>query len=45
MCVVCGCGNTTDASGTPGVTVQPGTGDLHFGAGAAKAVSGKGGKK
>ncbi len=36
MCVVCGCGNTADASGTPGVTVQPGTGDLHFGAGAAK---------
>lgn len=36
MCVVCGCGNNADASDTPGVTVQPGTGDLHFGAGAAK---------
>jgi len=36
MCVVCGCSNTSDAQGTPGVTVQPGTGDLHFGTGAAR---------
>ena len=36
MCVVCGCSNTSDAPGTPGVMVQPGTGDLHFGAGAAR---------
>ena len=36
MCVVCGCNNTSDAPGTPGVTVQTGNGDLHFGAGAAK---------
>ena len=37
MCVVCGCGNTLSGSpSTPGVNVQPGTGDLHFGAGAAR---------
>jgi len=36
MCVVCGCSNTAEAPVTPGVTVQPGTGDLHFGAGVAK---------
>ncbi len=36
MCVVCGCANTSEAPGTPAVTVQPGTSDLHFGAGAAK---------
>ncbi len=36
MCVVCGCSNTSDAQSIPGVTVQPGTGDLHFGTGAAR---------
>ncbi len=37
MCVVCGCGSTgTLEAGAEGVQVDPRTGDLHFGAGAAR---------
>ena len=36
MCVVCGCSNTPVTQTTPGLEVHPGTGDLHYGAGAAK---------
>jgi hydrogenase nickel incorporation protein HypB len=36
MCVVCGCGNSSSSPSTPGLVVHPGTGDLHFGAGAAR---------
>ena len=37
MCVVCGCSATVPAGETPaGVQVDPKTGDLHFGAGAAR---------
>ena len=36
MCVVCGCSNTGATPSDPSVAVHPTTGDLHFGAGAAK---------
>ncbi|MBT3065289.1 hydrogenase nickel incorporation protein HypB [Rhodoferax sp. U11-2br] len=36
MCVVCGCSNTGATPSDPNVAVHPTTGDLHFGAGAAK---------
>jgi len=36
MCVVCGCSNTPATQTAPGLEVHPGTGDLHYGAGAAK---------
>jgi hydrogenase nickel incorporation protein HypB len=36
MCVVCGCSNTAAPAGDAAVVVNPRTGDLHFGAGAAR---------
>ncbi|MBB1077898.1 hydrogenase nickel incorporation protein HypB [Rhodoferax sp. 4810] len=36
MCVICGCSNTPTTPADPIVAVHPTTGDLHFGAGAAK---------
>ncbi len=36
MCVVCGCGNTGGSPSDPHVAIHPASGDLHFGAGAAK---------
>ena len=36
MCVVCGCSNTGPTPTDPNLAVHPTTGDLHFGAGAAK---------
>ena len=36
MCVVCGCSNTPATPSDPSVAVHPTTGDLHFGAGAAR---------
>ncbi|MDR2188821.1 MAG: hydrogenase nickel incorporation protein HypB [Azonexus sp.] len=36
MCVVCGCGNTQEATAEKSVHADPASGDLHFGAGAAR---------
>lgn len=36
MCVVCGCSTTGPVSPVPSLEVHPETGDLHFGAGAAR---------
>jgi hydrogenase nickel incorporation protein HypB len=36
MCVVCGCADTGAKAGESGPAVDPATGDLHFGAGAAR---------
>lgn len=36
MCVVCGCGNPYDPAPSTGASMQPETGALHFGAGAAR---------
>jgi hydrogenase nickel incorporation protein HypB len=36
MCVVCGCGNTGSDAAKSAPAVNPATGDLHFGAGAAR---------
>ncbi len=38
MCVVCGCGRPDEAAADPGVKVDPASGDLDYGAGAARVA-------